>query len=345
MAIYWLIYMALRYLMGIVSVVLNLFTLGCVISKSYLRSSASLLIASLAMGDLLRGLLVAILLPIAYLGWSTGVHTPTCLASSCIEATAIFTQFTSFTMLAFERRNSLLFQLNRSEKWSRLAVLVVLILMWVLIILYNVTITVIIRDKIPASPGCSFINNYPAYFSYIALSVYITATVLVLVGYGHIAVIAYKSSNQVNPAESVTQQAKRKNDMKITKMMVLVVGVSFMLYLPFVVNTATKTPSSPPWQQVLYQVSILIFDVNFWINPFIYAWRDKSFKRAFHETIAACRRLCCCCCCCCPPLQEGAGPAVVHMSILQVPTVSAAGSVSVNANVLVPRDPLITVSI
>ena len=88
-------------------------------------------------------------------------YRPACLTEICIESTTILGQFATFSILAFERRNSLLFQLNRSKKWSRLSVIIVLILTWKIISLYNVAVTIFSADVPEGSHG-NMANYYPA---------------------------------------------------------------------------------------------------------------------------------------------------------------------------------------
>ena len=334
-----LIIVIIRIIMGMAAMIVNLFTLVCVVTKSYLRTSASLLIAILALSDFLHGVVNSMIYPIRALSTSWHFTHPACLASICIEGIVIIGQFFIFTMLAFERRNSLLSQLNRSTKWNRKTLVVILALVWTIIVSYHIAVTIYTAD-IPEGTRCTIVRYFPAFFIYIGISIFITATILLIVGYGHIAWIAYKSRNQVNTTQSIMQRRKRKKDMSVTKMMALVVGVFFILYLPFAVTLATLSSTSPLWQVYLYAVTILIYDINFCINPFIYAWRDKGFKRAMGEMASACRRKCCCFLPLPARIASTNTTTMPQVAVIQVSPALGAGLTTGNVQpLLVPREP------
>ena len=148
--------------------------------------------------------------------------------------------------------------------------------------------------KIPIDIPCTHINTFPRAFYYTSLVFCILCTLTIIGCYGSIAKIIRSSSQQVALNVPQTEQQRRQQQaaMRITKMMALVVGVFFVLYAPVTISyiSMTESPSFPRY--VIHQVTVSMPDVNFWINPAIYAWRNKQFRTAFLQLFAGCWRYC-----------------------------------------------------
>ena len=78
------------------------------------------------------------------------------------------------------------------------------------------------------------------------------------------------------------QQSVGRRHIRLTKMLALVVGLYVALYVPHVVLVLVTDRGDLVG---LVQAAVLISDINFWINPLIYAWKSKDFRKAFKKIL------------------------------------------------------------
>ena len=279
------VYLSFRILQAIVAIVFNLVILICVGRFKYLRSTANLLVGSLALTDFLHAL-TSLAIPLRFLPFPWFMKAKLCIFGTTGEIITVHTELVSFAILAAERWNSLLAKLNRSKKWSRVKVLTITIICWMLICMWNIGMAIFKSKHTPEGTPCTVFSYFPSYFVFVGFSVFPIATLIIAFFYMRIACVARSSTNQVMAADAATTNEQMiKNDLRITKMMAKVVGIFFALYCPFFVVAISISDTSPMWLRVLYYISILVYDVNFWINPIIYAWSDKKFRKALEDLL------------------------------------------------------------
>ena len=282
------VYIVVRIFQSVLAMLFNSLTLLCVVKYKKLRSTASILVSSIALSDFLHALatVVRLLLKFVLLEWS--VESKLCITGIVLEAITIMAQLGSFMLLGMERRNSLLARLNRTKKWSPKKVTVLVIVFWLILILWNVTEGILDVKYPKEKTWCAVYHFFNIYFAYIPLVTFLVATIACLASYGHIAWIVRMSNHRVAAAETISQQNQMKRDLRITKMMAMVVGVYFVLYIPFFCIAFNMSRDSPLWYHVIFYLSVLIYDVNFWVNPIIYAWGDLNFRKAFNNLLSGC---------------------------------------------------------
>ncbi|ELU10699.1 hypothetical protein CAPTEDRAFT_99779 [Capitella teleta] len=86
---------------------------------------------------------------------------------------------------------------------------------------------------------------------------------------------------------------KRRNQFKVTKMLLLVVGCFYAAWLPIIVfNTIVfSKPSSweqngaPRWFLITFEYSKVILGANTIVNPFIYGWKNLQFREAYYRLL------------------------------------------------------------
>ena len=280
------VYFICRVLQSSCAMVLNLVILICVVRYKYLRSSANLLVGGIALTDFLHALATAVFLPLHFWTSQWAYRSAICLIGMTSEAVTIMLELVSFAALAMERWNSLLAKLNRSKKWTSKQVFSVTLLLWTVICVWNIAVA-ILKDIQPTEGMPCVVDVYfPPYYLYVGISVFLLSSATIAYFYGHIACIACSSAQQVaTTAPPTMAQQLIRYDLNITKMMVKVVGVFFCLYSPSLIIAFTMTKRTPAWHRVLYYVGILIYDINFWINPIIYAWGNKNFQKAFEDLL------------------------------------------------------------
>ena len=286
----WPLYMVLRAINGVVAILANLLTLVCVCKFRYLRTPANILVANIAFNDLVHSLAPFLIIMRFFSSTESATH-GLCLAGILIEVITTFTDLGCFALLAIERWNSLLAQLNRRKKWGMRRIAILVGCLWMLIVGWYTWLNVQYVNATQAR-NCTLYDYYPRFSVQVGGIFFVSMSLVIFIFYSRIAWIAYSSHNQTADVPSAAhQQQARKKDINITRMMAMVCGAFFILYVPAVLTAMFMSPQSPQWQRTVYYATVIIYDINFCINPFIYAWRDKNFRKAFSSILSAVQSL------------------------------------------------------
>ena len=291
-------YVGIRLLQGCLAVVGNSFTIISVARFQSLRTASNILIANLGLCDLMHGLVILIVFPIRTFIDAWEVRHPSCLLLVGLEVLLVFSQYTVFMLLGIERLMVLRSKLgmNATATMSMRTILVTLPTCWVVIIVYVVLMTIYTAEYAPGMT-CSTSYIFPVIYRNVAIAYFSITTCVVGYVYIRIGIMVCGRCRQVAPSGLSTQA---RSDLSVARMLGMVVGLFFMLYLPFMVLGSIVKPDSPELIRFLYYVNILVYDLNFWINPIIYAWRNKDFRKAFRSLLGTRLRVEPRCVCSCP---------------------------------------------
>ena len=84
-------------------------------------------------------------------------------------------------------------------------------------------------------------------------------------------------------AETLINQPSKKTK-TFTKMMTLVLGYLILAWLPYYILVPihnVKDPSTPRWYIYMYDLAVVLFYSNSFMNPVIYSWKSRDFKEAY----------------------------------------------------------------
>ena len=123
--------------------------------------------------------------------------------------------------------------------------------------------------------------------TYFVIPLFVVIIGLTFFFYSSIACVAMKQRRAIAAlvAQSLGTQ-KSSTNMKVTKMMLLVLGVYLACYLPMVFVIGTLTPHYSLRQDIIMFTAQFFWWIHAFANPFIYAWKDKSYRRAFAKLLA-----------------------------------------------------------
>ena len=294
------VYLSQSVFQSWLAMLFNSLTLICLMRYSYLRSPANFLVGNIAICDLLHGVAVGILMPASM--FAKNWNSLLCVSRWILGYLSSNVELMCFSLLAIQRHSSLLYRLNKGKNWTKRKVCGLITICWVVNLVYHTVLAA--NVNFPEQSVCKPNLFVPGYNAKIRTALFCLTLAVNGLFYGHIAFIAYKSQRQVAAQQSHIEQQRQRKDMKITKMMAMVVGVFFLLYAPHYITAATMSRGSPKWRRVLMLCFNALYDVNFWINPMIYAWREPKFNRAFKDMLS-------CIFACCvrrPTTQSNIGP-------------------------------------
>ena len=257
----------------------NLLTLICILKNKYLRTGPYLLIGSLTLNDFLHGF--SLILPT--------IHKSLCLTGFILEMITLAIQLMTYVLMASERRNSLRSLLKNKKRWSMTKTFTLVVTSWILGIGFIVTM-ILIAEMPPGLECVDIPANIPKWYLNILVGFTLLTSTVTLINYGSIGLMIRSSNHQVTSHMPFTMQQlqKRKSNIRVAKMMAMVFGVFFILYLPVSITSPLINAASPSWFHDMFYTTLIIYQLNFWINPFIYAWRDERFKKALKALLPKC---------------------------------------------------------
>lgn len=277
----WYIFFACRLLQGIFASTFNMVTIICVFKFTYLRSPSNILVAGLAFTDFFHGL--GILIPFTmrtfYNVWPAFKYF--CLSSIGFDIVLAQAQWFIFSLLSIERYFALKAQLGQGKSWTIFRAVILVLSGWIFFL--TITITAAIFSTGEEGDPCYLVHYYHLIFRRICLTEFIITTFLTVTFYAKIAKITLGSRNQVMSNNvNAAEAQQRKAVLRVTKMFAMVVGVYFSLYIPLISALFISNYIQPtPLHYGFINTFVLFKDSNFWINPFIYAWRNKDFRKAY----------------------------------------------------------------
>nr|XP_060640257.1 adenosine receptor A1-like [Anolis sagrei ordinatus] len=284
-------YFLCENLTSLLSIVGNLFICGVILQNRKLRAVVTnYFLVSLAMADLLVG---AVAIPCAqFTELGLPRHRPQlCLWMLC--TVLVFTQASVFGLLAIavERYISILRPFQYKSLMSPRNSLLVILACWVLAIVIGLLPLMGWHNPFPASGECLFNsiikNTYMVYFNFMACMLAPLSVMMVL--YGRIFLEVKRQIRKVAEGEvDVSAQERRRiivrKELQTATSLFIVVFCFIACWFPVhILNTIMLVCPSCyiPSQVVL--ATIILSHVNSTINPVIYVFRMRSFRKAFES--------------------------------------------------------------
>ena len=220
----------------------------------------------------------------------------TCQVSKLISVTGVFGDLVGIFGIALERFIYITFPLQYDTLLTRGRVVAMLVTSWMAAVCFSVLGVVFSNVEIHRGETCEVRNVYSQTQTTIGFIPCVVAVlIIVAVLYVRIGQIAYRASRDINRVgalggESTNQNGAQNNQnnqsksqMRITSVLSLVIGVFVVTYIPsmIVLSLAARLPASYSMGWIL-AVAIVVWNINTFSNPIIYAWKNRDFKKAFY---------------------------------------------------------------
>ncbi|XP_078670392.1 histamine H2 receptor-like [Branchiostoma floridae x Branchiostoma belcheri] len=138
---------------------------------------------------------------------------------------------------------------------------------------------------------CSFNNTNVPYIMIVAFGTYYIPLIIMCVTYFRIFLIAKEQANRINALQPEVRDANRRqnqnlaNEHKATRTLAAVLGAFIICWTPyFTVFTITPLCGCTIPEQ-LYSVVLWLGYINSLLNPCVYAFMNKEFRRAFKKLL------------------------------------------------------------
>ncbi len=281
-------FLGARFLWGSLSVFGNSLTVLSVVKFDYLQNTANYIIANLAVADLLNGLSSMIfLIPLAYTTGSTE-WIPLCLAFNVFILLSSLGNSLNPCVISIDRFIYIHFPLRYHDIVTEPRTRLVIGLSWLYIILMT-SLALGLGNQLEYGMPCDIrVFIHPLVFTIVITCNVIVLLLITLVLYLSIGYTAIKQSRQVQAATEEEQKSAARGQMKVTKMLGMVVGIYIVTYvIVLMVDPLLDTGGgeNAPWKDGVRMVSLLIYYSTTWLNPLIYAWKAKDFRKAFMQIL------------------------------------------------------------
>ncbi|XP_052767766.1 adenosine receptor A1-like [Mya arenaria] len=287
------LYISAEAIIGAITIVGNALVLVAILKNRQLQTITNCFIASLAVADLLVGIVVAPLAALSHLGLPKNFM-------GCVFTNSIvvaFTQVSIFNLLAvaFERffaiKHPFAYQKHMTIKYSMLinAGVWTLGLLFGLIPMFGWNLKKLVTDDWM----CNFVTvidmEYVVYFHFFGC---IIIPLLIIVAiYVYIYLIVRKQMSQIAALEipgpnQGRSKSKFKREIKAAKSLAIVILLFGLCWIPIhVLNSLTLLcrPGSCAYPQELLLTTIVLSHANSAVNPFLYAYGNSNFKHAFER--------------------------------------------------------------
>ncbi len=312
-----LVYYVVKCFQAVLSVFGNGLTMVAILKYDFLKSATNVFIFSLALNDFQTGLLTPLSVVVNYAGRAVNVSEgfnrsewtatleephlgePNTLGSPHVDLSSF--EMWSKLCLAKEITGSLqsigsivgifLISVDRFifiEKPLRYHTLMnvrkaigICVFMWTLSFVVGPVLLPFHLHLRPEEP-CDTSTWSSVYFYGIATPFFTILTVTNVALYARIAFVAFKRASVAPAVAPLSADYKKlRRDNKITKMLCIVLGLYFVLYLPSILFGSFDNHDSLAVLVVLKYVSFLLWFSAMCVNPFIYVWKSKEFRKAF----------------------------------------------------------------
>ena len=284
---------------GVLSCILaicgNSLTIAAIAKYQDLNTATNALILSLAVADLSTGLIVRPSLWVARLliKEQNHFHWGVCYFGIFTSLLSFGGNILSICLISIDR----FIYMHYPLKYHQIATLArtrgAILVMWGFLLVTASLSMAVGRKENPKSCRFSEVLSLKILLPIIGV-IFIPATIVTVILYVKIAYLAWRKSRENLSGQDTNLSIGDSIQIKITKMMTIVLGSYFVLYVPSVTLTILAKSSSPKWLRQLQAFFTNASLANTWINPIIYAWRDKTFRAYFKKILLG---MCPCCYC------------------------------------------------
>ena len=262
-------------------------------------------IACLAVADLLVGIFIG---PVRVYGlnldykWRHTVSTHLCRFVAWIDTLALTASVYTLMFISFDRYLKISKPLQYRSRMTTLKSLKIIFIIWLISAAFAT------HAATPDSGSIGFLASggglCPAYYSetgkrvgyvtFVFISVIFLPAIVILIMYAHIFVVAHKRQKMLRNGElgeTVTGQNQRsvlRQDLKIVRMLLVVVGAFFFCWLPYSITIFLNTYNRNAFKGWSFRSGIIygwiIYPlplINSLCNPIIYACLDQTYREAF----------------------------------------------------------------
>ena len=282
------VHFGFRFLWSFLAIFGNLLTLIAVVRYDSLHNNTSYLICNLAIADLIGACMTPLVVAHFMLA-DKPLFIPLCLAEKFISALSNAINVYSVLGIAVDRYIFIAHPLHYTLLVTTKRTFIFVGITWFLMSV-QMALMFGLGQELQMGMTCKFsvfLSNIV--YNNILLPHLLIVSMITLGFYMAIARIAHKQGMAIaalnQPYDTFEASANRQQK-RIAKMMITVLGTYFGCWIPqSIASVLLNTYPSSMFFVVLEKITELIFWINTWANPIIYAWKSKDFRAAFRKLL------------------------------------------------------------
>ena len=276
---------SVRVIWSILAIGGNGLTIFAIVKFSFLQSSTNYLLASLAVADLISGLLTPGVI-LHHMLVNRPSFVPVCLVEKTFSAISIRGNILCTFWITIDRFFYIAYPLRYPLWMTDIKAFILIGFTWGYI-LVETSLMMYFTGNVEIGGICKVATIFPyrIYHGYFFPQMLICFLVMILCYIG-IGMITYKHNRAIaalhQPFETLENSIFQKQK-KIAKMFCIVLVTYFLSYVPQYGLSVLIQKKATVLSLGMEKITTVIFYANSFLNPFIYAWKSKDFKKAFKK--------------------------------------------------------------
>ena len=277
-----------RFLFSFLAIFGNLLTIIAVFRYESLHSNTSYLICNLAIADLIGGSLSPLVFAHQMLADKL-VFIPICLVEKYLSILSGSMNVYSVLGIAVDRYIFIAHPLHYTLLVTSKRTFMAVCLTWFITVV-EMAVAFAVGQHLEMGMTCKFsVFLSRMVYNNLMMPQLFTVAIVTVGFYIAIARIAHKQGKAIaalnQPYDTYAATANRQQK-RIAKMMITVLGTYFGCWIPqSIASVLLNTYPSSMFFVVLEKITELMFWINTWANPIIYAWKSKDFRTAFRKLL------------------------------------------------------------
>ncbi|ELU11846.1 hypothetical protein CAPTEDRAFT_188655 [Capitella teleta] len=215
-----------------------------------------------------------------------------CLATLCSICLSLWASLFTLLSLSFDRMINIRFPFHYVRLVTEPLVKRFTVFLWIAMVSI-ICLPLFGLNTWQPGQACSAFTTFPKIY-FINFFLLTSFIIVILVGVLNLVICAVAiSKRKIQPSGTETQQLQMKSQYKLTKMLLVVVGVFYACWMPYIsLNmigllgaNALFGGAVPAWFIMILESSKILLVVCGSLNPLIYAWKIREFRRAFQKTV------------------------------------------------------------
>ncbi|XP_064619679.1 adenosine receptor A3-like [Lineus longissimus] len=281
------VYGALLSILGLLIVSGNLLVIIAVNKNKTLRNKMYVLIVSLAIADLLTGL-VHPLNAVTYFVKTLNQSKRLCLIIDFLGLVPLSASVLHLCAISVDRFIAINFSLHYEMIMTRRTIVVTLLISWGLSVIIGAIPGLGVNTwNAPLIPWCYWQDVItPEFLLFIGI-VLILGSVLMVTLYTQIFIMAWKQHKKISVGKRIIDREKHKGwrrDMKAVKVIGVVIGVYLTCWLPSAIMMV-RGYLQIDIPRYIRNIVFIFAIANSMMNPLIYAWGNKTMRKTFKRIL------------------------------------------------------------